>query len=833
MKYEPGIIEDKWQKIWEEKKTFAARPDNTGQKYYVLEMFPYPSGRIHMGHVRNYAIGDVIARYKWKKGYNVLHPMGWDAFGLPAENAAIKHKIHPAKWTEENISYMRAQLKSLGLSYDWDREVFTCREDYYKWCQWFFLKFYEMGIAYQKEAFVNWCQSCKTVLANEQVEDGKCWRCETEVIQKEMKQWFFKITQYAEELLSELENLKGWPERVLAMQRNWIGKSYGAEIIFPVSDMNLSVTVFTTRQDTIFGATFMSIAPENPIVRELIRGTEYEKPVTEFVEKVRKESKIQRTDATREKEGIFTGRYCINPMTGWKMPIFVANFVLIDYGTGAVMAVPAHDQRDFEFAKKFELPVKVVIKPEEAELNAESLESAYTEEGVLVNSKEFSGMKNPEAMGALASYFQKNGIGRKVVNYRLKDWGISRQRYWGVPIPIIYCDSCGIVPVPEADLPVSLPMNLQFDNIGDSPLKSCDEFLNTTCPKCKKSAKREVDTMDTFVDSSWYFSRYCSPKCKTYPLEKEELNYWMPVDQYIGGIEHAVLHLLYARFFTKVTRDLGFLNTGEPFTNLLTQGMVIKDGAKMSKSKGNTVDPDDLIKKYGSDTVRLFCLFASPPERDLDWSDEGVEGAFRFLCRVWRLIEEEGESLPLNNSATGTKYSEGEETLSEGASILIKRCHKTIKKVSDDIDQRFHFNTAIASIMELVNALYLIDENDFKRDESLKRVYFFSVKNVLLLLSPFAPHICEELWQRFGKIGTIFEQPWPAYDEKMLVEEEVTIVIQINGKVRGKISVPALASEDEIKEIAVTNEKVKDLLENKKIIKSILVPKRLINLVTG
>ena len=831
MKYEPKIIEDKWQKIWEEKKTFAARPDKNRQKYYILEMFPYPSGRIHMGHVRNYAIGDVIARYKWRKGFNVLHPMGWDSFGLPAENAAIKHKIHPTKWTEENISYMRAQLKSLGLSYDWDREIFTCREDYYKWCQWFFLKFYEKGLAYQKEALVNWCQSCKTVLANEQVEDGRCWRCETEVIQKEMKQWFFKITHYAEELLSELENLKGWPERVLTMQRNWIGKSYGAEIIFPVSNKNFSITVFTTRQDTIFGATFMSIAPENPIVRELIKGTEYEKPVTEFVENVRKENKILRTDATREKEGNFTGRYCINPMTGWKMPIFAANFVLMDYGTGAVMAVPAHDQRDFEFAKKIGLPVKVVIQPPGIELNAESLESAYTEEGVLVNSKEFSGMKNTEAMEALVSYFQKNGIGRKVVNYRLKDWGISRQRYWGVPIPIIYCDSCGVVPVPEADLPVRLPMNLQFDNIGDSPLKGCDEFVNTTCPKCRKKAKREVDTMDTFVDSSWYFSRYCSPQSKTSPLEKEELNYWMPVDQYIGGIEHAVLHLLYARFFTKVTRDLGFLNRGEPFTNLLTQGMVIKDGAKMSKSKGNIVDPDDLIKKYGSDTVRLFCLFASPPERDLDWSDEGVEGAFRFLCRVWRLLDEEEKNFSHNSPFSGIKDLTGQETISEDAKTLLKRCHKTIKKVSDDIEQRFHFNTAIASIMELVNALYLIDKNDFKKDDSLRSVYFFSVETVLLLLSPFAPHICEELGQRLGKAGTIFEQPWPGYDEKMLIDEEITIVIQINGKMRSKISVPAQAPEEEIKQITINNEKVKDLLKNKKIIKSILVPKRLINLV--
>lgn len=827
MKYEPKSIEKKWQKIWEEKKIFAAKPDKTRKKYYVLEMFPYPSGKIHMGHVRNYVIGDVVARYKWKKGYNVLHPMGWDSFGLPAENAAIKHKIHPAKWTEENISYMRKQLKSLGLSYDWDREISTCREDYYKWCQWFFLKFYERGLAYQKESLVNWCDSCATVLANEQVEDGKCWRCETEVAQKEMKQWFFRITQYAEELLSELESLKGWPERVLTMQKNWIGKSYGAEIIFPVADLNLSITIFTTRQDTIFGATFMSIAPENPVVKELVKGTEYEKPVSDFEEKVKKQSKITRTDITKEKEGVFTGRYCINPMTGWKMPIFVANFVLMDYGTGAVMAVPAHDQRDFDFAKKYNLPVKVVIQPTDKSLDSSSLEAAYTDEGILVDSKEFSGMKNTEAMDALIEYFEKKGVGKKTVNYRLKDWGISRQRYWGAPIPIIYCNSCGTVPVSEKDLPVLLPMDLNFDIIGDSPLKKSDKFLNTTCPKCKGIAKRETDTMDTFVDSSWYFSRYCTPESKDLPLEKQDLNYWMPVDQYIGGIEHAVLHLLYARFFTKVTKDLGFLNTREPFINLLTQGMVIKDGAKMSKSKGNVVDPDDLIKKYGSDTVRLFCLFASPPEKDLDWSDEGVDGAFRFLNRVWRLVDQEGKSLSLPEKGILPE----KDKLSNSAKDILKKCHKTIKKVSVDIEDRFHFNTAIAAIMELVNSIYLINEKEIAEDDGLKNSYIFAIETVLLLLSPFAPHICEELWQKLEKSGSVFEQPWLCYDQKILLEENLTIVIQVNGKVRGKITVSVSASEEEIKNTAVNNEKIKEFLKNKNVVKSILVPKKLINIV--
>jgi len=827
MKYDPRIIEDKWQKIWEEKKSFAAKPDRSKQKYYILEMFPYPSGKIHMGHVRNYVIGDVIARYKWRKGYNVLHPMGWDAFGLPAENAAIKNKVHPAKWTEENINYMRNQLKSLGLSYDWDREICTCREDYYKWCQWFFLKFYEMGLAYQKESLVNWCPSCGTVLANEQVEDGRCWRCETMVTQKEMKQWFLKITHYAEELLSELDNLKEWPERVLIMQRNWIGKSCGAEITFPVHEMDLSIRVFTTRQDTIYGATFMSIAPENPIVRELIRGTEYEKTVTEFVERIKRENKIARTDKTREKEGIFTGRYCINPMAGWKMPIFVANFVLMEYGTGAVMAVPAHDERDFEFAKKYNLPIKVVIQPPGETLDANSLQSAYTGEGILVNSKEFSGIKSTEAMDLLTSYFEQKGIGKRAVNYRLKDWGISRQRYWGAPIPIIYCDWCGIVPVPEKDLPVLLPMNLQFDNIGDSPLKNSAEFLRTICPKCKNKARRETDTMDTFVDSSWYFSRFCTPNSEALPLEKEELNYWMPVDQYIGGIEHAILHLLYARFFTKVTRDLGFLNTGEPFVNLLTQGMVIKDGAKMSKSKGNVVDPDDLIKKYGADTVRLFCLFASPPEKDLDWSDEGVEGAYRFLGRVWRLVEEDRKNLSLCGNGTMPEP----KNLSAKAQELLKICHKTIKKVTVDIEDRSHFNTAIAAIMELVNSLYLIERKELENDKGLRRTYLFAIENLLLLLSPFAPHICEELWQRLGMPGTVFEQAWPEYDEEMLIEKQMTIVIQINGKVRGKILASVSASEEEIKQAAINNERVKEIIKNRKIIKSILVPKRLINLV--
>lgn len=824
-KYDPHSIEEKWQKIWDKENPFRAEVLKDKGKYYILEMFPYPSGRIHMGHVRNYAIGDVAARFKWRKGCNVLHPMGWDAFGMPAENAAIENQIHPATWTYDNIGYMRKQLKMLGLSYDWERELATCKEEYYKWNQWFFLKLYEKGLAYRKESSVNWCESCKTVLANEQVEDEKCWRCESEVIQKEMKGWFLRITSYAEELLSGLNELEGWPHRVLTMQENWIGKSIGAEILFPVKDMDTKIPVFTTRQDTIFGATFMSLAPEHQMVSTLTQGTDYEKQVKAFAEKIKKVSKQRRTDEEMEKEGIFTGRYCLNPITGWKMPVYVANFVLMDYGTGAVMAVPAHDQRDFEFAKKYDLPIKVVIQPPGEKLDGNTLEAAYVEEGILDNSGEFSGIRSSAAMDKIVDYFEGKNIGKRAINYKLKDWGISRQRYWGTPIPMIYCQNCGIVPVPEKDLPVVLPTDVELNNVGDSPLKSSEQYLNVPCPECNRGALRETDTMDTFVDSSWYFMRYCSPKSSKAALDKEEVNYWMPVDQYIGGIEHAVLHLLYARFFIKLLRDLGLTNSSEPFSNLLTQGMVIKDAAKMSKSKGNVVDPDGLLKKYGADTVRTFCLFASPPEKDLDWNDEGVEGVNRFLNRVWRLIIQ-NRVLLIEAKEIASPPFPSKEALNIGRVL-----NKTIKKVTDDIDERFHFNTAIASIMELVNFLYLVDIEKLSKDDSMKFSFLEATKMILSLLSPFAPHITEELWCMIGNEKPLFNHPWPSYDPEMLKEEEMIIVIQINGKVRSKIVLPVTTPEEEIKNKVMNNERIKKFISNKEIVKTIYVPNRLINLV--
>jgi len=700
-RYDPKVIEPRYQKLWEKEKLFKVTEDPSKKKYYLLEMFPYPSGRIHMGHVRNYSIGDVVGRFLKMQGYNVIHPMGWDAFGMPAENAAIKAKTHPAKWTYENIEYMRSQLKKLGFSYDWDREFATCDPEYYRWEQLFFLQMLEKGLAYKKKSFVNWCESCQTVLANEQVEAGLCWRCNNPVVQREMDQWFFKITAYAEELLEYCDKLPGWPERVLTMQRNWIGKSEGAEIDFDVEGSNKKIRVFTTRQDTLFGATFMSLAPEHPMVKELVQGKEEEKRVNDFIEKYKRISREDRITGTLEKEGIFTGSYCINPVTGDRMPIYVANFVLMEYGTGAVMAVPAHDQRDFEFAKKYNLPIEVVIQPEGKSINAEELTEAFEEDGILVNSGEFSGMKSPEAREAITRELEKRGQGKKTINYRLRDWGISRQRYWGAPIPVIYCDKCGIVPVPPEDLPVVLPLDVELLPSGASPLPFVESFVNTTCPKCNGPAKRETDTMDTFVESSWYFDRFTCPDYTEGPLDQSKTDYWLPVDQYIGGIEHAVLHLLYARFFTKVLRDLGYLKIDEPFINLLTQGMVIKDGAKMSKSKGNVVDPDEMIEQYGADTVRLFCLFAAPPEKDLDWSEQGVEGAARFLNRLWRLVYEHHESISRVNSYSG-KTPPG-----DASRKLHRKTHQTIKKVTEDIKERFHFNTAISAVMELVNLTHI------------------------------------------------------------------------------------------------------------------------------
>ncbi len=823
--YDPQKIEEKWQKKWDENNIFKVKVDPQKPKYYCLEMFPYPSGRIHMGHVRNYSIGDVVARYKRMRGFNVLHPMGWDSFGLPAENAAIKHGVHPARWTEENINFMKKQLKRLGFSYDWDREISTCEPEYYRWEQKIFIEMFERGLAYKKKAPVNWCEHCHTVLANEQVIGGKCWRCGEEVTVKDLEQWFFKITDYAEELLEGLKKLKGkWPERVLIMQENWIGKSEGAEIEFEVIGINEKIKVFTTRPDTVYGITFMSVAPEHPIVEKLIKNhPEYEK-IKKEVERLKKQPKSARLLESFEKEGIFTGSYCINPFTQEKVPIFVANFVLYEYGTGAVMAVPAHDQRDFEFAKKYNLPIKVVIQPEGKILKEEEMESAYEGEGILVNSGPFTGMKSEEAKKAIIKYMEEKGFGKGTVSYRLKDWLISRQRYWGAPIPVVYCPDCGIVPVPEEELPVTLPKDAPFSGAGN-PLEQVKEFVNTKCPKCGKEAKRETDTMDTFVESSWYFFRFCSPKYDKGPFEKKEASYWMPVDQYIGGIEHAVLHLLYSRFYTRVLRDLGYTELDEPFAALLTQGMVIKDGAKMSKSLGNVVDPDDMIEKYGADTVRLFLLFAAPPERDLDWSDQGIDGCFRFLNRLWRFIHKHIDTV--KDAKGNFEFNK----LSDSSKALVKRTHKLIQKVTADIEDRFHFNTAIAAVMEYLNFLYEIESQLDLNNEGDKKVLRDAFEKLALILSPFVPHFADEIWEELGNEGFTLEQPWPQYNPEWTKEEEVTIVIQVNGKVRAKIQTPANTPQEELKKVALNNDRIRKWIEGKNIVKVIVVPNKLVNIV--
>jgi len=861
-RYNPKEVEEKWQSIWEKQKLFKVTEDPHRTKYYLLEMFPYPSGKIHMGHVRNYSIGDVVARYKKMKGLNVLHPMAWDAFGMPAENAAIEHGVHPARWTYENIEYMEKQLKRMGFSYDWDREFATCDVSYYKWEQLFFLKMYERGLAYKKRSTVNWCEICKTVLANEQVMgDGTCWRGHADdpgVMQKELEQWFFKITDYAEELLEWCDRLPGWPQRVLTMQRNWIGKSIGAEIHFPIENSNEVIRVFTTRQDTVFGATFMSLAPEHPLALRLSKGTSQEKAVRDFIEKIKRQDWMKRTAPTTEKEGVFTGAYCLNPMTRLRMPIFVANFVLMEYGTGAVMAVPTHDQRDFEFAKKFGLPLIVVIQPDGDPLVGETMTEAYEGEGHLVNSGPFNGMDSLKAREAIALHLEEKGLGGRKISYRLKDWGISRQRYWGAPIPVIYCESCGVVPVPVKDLPVILPLHVEVTGVGESPLASVKEFVETRCPSCGNPARRETDTMDTFVESSWYFDRFACPDYHEGPLDRRRVDYWMSVDQYIGGIEHAILHLLYSRFFTRVLKELGWVSVEEPFTNLLTQGMVCKevyecskDGylfpeeveqkgevnhcrkcggeiavgrlEKMSKSKKNVVDPEYLIEKYGADTARMFCLFAAPPEKDLDWSDQGVEGSFRFLNRVWRLLWEQAPRLQsLAPPASGIAL-EGEQRL------LRQKTHRTIQRVTEDIE-RFHFNTAISAIMELVNEIYTSGLKD-REDEISKRIMREAIETTLILLSPFVPHLAEELWEHLGEKESILKRPWPDYDPEAVSREEILIVIQINGKLRDRITVPASYGEEEIRDWALKSERVKKYTEGREIRKVIFVPQKLVNIV--
>jgi len=826
-RYKPIEIEAKWQKHWEHDQSFLVTHEDSRPKYYVLEMFPYPSGRIHMGHVRNYSIGDVVARLKRMKGFNVIHPMGWDAFGLPAENAAIKNRTHPAKWTYENISYMKAELKKLGYSYDWTRELATCHPGYYKWEQLFFLKFMEKGLVYRKKAPVNWCPKCLTVLANEQVEAGVCWRCDAVVEKKELSQWFLRITSYAEELLECLDSLsQGWPERVIAMQKNWIGKSTGMEIDFPVEGLNKKIRVFTTRQDTLFGATFMSLAPEHEMVQDFIHDSSDKKRIIEFISHVTRMDQISRTAENLEKEGCFTGKYCINPVSGERMPIFIANFVLVEYGTGAVMAVPAHDQRDLEFARKYDLPVKVVVQPDNEELVSADMENAYTGPGIMVNSGQFDGMYSEQFKEAVAVFLEQKNLGKKTINYRLRDWNISRQRFWGAPIPVIYCRKCGPVPVPEEDLPVILPQDAEMPEDGKSPLPELESFLNAQCPKCGGKGRRETDTMDTFVESSWYFARYTDAENENEPFDQKAAGYWLPVDQYIGGIEHAILHLLYSRFFVKALRDLGYLSIDEPFSNLLTQGMVLKDGAKMSKSKGNVVDPDEMINKFGADTVRLFCLFASPPEKDLEWSDSAIEGAYRFLNRLWRLVM---ELLP-DLKPTGPCAALDQNILNEAEKALRSKEHESVRKITRDMVDKFQFNTAIAGAMELVNAVYL-SKDELGNSPFRKEVLSSAISSVLTVLSPITPHICEELWAKLGYDYPLSQSSWPGYDAGALQKDELLVVIQVNGKLRSKISVPADISREELRQLALKDEKAVKHILGKEIIKTILIPQKLVNIV--
>ncbi|MCS7298647.1 MAG: leucine--tRNA ligase [Spirochaetia bacterium] len=904
MHYNFEEIEKKWQEIWERKGVFRSEVDSSKKKYYVLVMFPYPSGRIHMGHVRNYTIGDVVARYKKMKGFNVLHPMGWDAFGLPAENAAISKGVHPAVWTYDNIATMKSQLKRLGFAYDWSREITTCDPEYYKWNQWLFLKMYERGLVYRKSSAVNWCPDCNTVLANEQVIDGKCWRCGTEVEIRNIEQWFIKITEYADRLLEDHSKLGKWPEKVILMQKNWIGKSFGVVVNFKLDD-GRDFPIFTTRPDTIFGVTFMAISPEHPLVDEFMK----ENPSIESeVKRMRKEDYKLRTSEEYEKEGVFTGRYVENPLTGEKVPLWVANFVLMEYGTGAIMCVPAHDERDFKFAKKYGLPIKVVIQPSDKSLDPSKMTSAYTEEGIMVNSSSFSGMKSSEAIMKIIEYIEEKELGQRRYNYKIKDWLISRQRYWGTPIPFVKCEKCGYVPVPYEDLPVVLPKGVEFTGRGN-PLETNEEFLKVKCPSCGSMARRETDTMDTFFDSSWYYARYTSPKNDKEPFSKEESRYWLDVDQYIGGVEHAILHLLYARFFHKFMKDIGLVDSDEPFVNLLTQGMVnkrwvginmllnalgldendtirtltkklseryqnlkvnvveddrkIKDvleeyhltlasnisllfgvignsdgawndviskleeeigeSAKMSKSKHNTVDPDDMVRKYGADAVRLFILFASPPEKDLDWSDEGIEGAYRFLNRVWRLVVGKLDTIKESKSFDYSSV----QNLSKKAKDLLTKINITVKKVGDDIERDFSFNTAIASLMELTNELYSFEP----KDEVERSVFREGIEKLIALMYVFTPHIAEELWSLIGNELMLCESLWPSYDQRFLSYDTVEVVFQINGKVKAKVQVSIDITDEEIKQMALSNEVIRRSLNNSQPKKIIVVPKKLVNIV--
>lgn len=824
VKYDFKKIENKWQKTWKEENTFKTIDDFSKEKYYVLEMFPYPSGKLHMGHVRNYSIGDAIARIKKMQGFNVLHPMGFDSFGLPAENAAIKNNVEPSEWTEKNTKEMEEQLDKLGFSYDWNREVSTCRPDYYRWMQWIFIQFYKKGLAYKKENPVNWCPSCKTVLANEQVVNGECERCKSTVGKKNLSQWYLKITDYADELLQDLDKLKDWPDKVKTMQKNWIGKSIGAEISFDIVDFDKKLNVFTTRADTVFGVTYMVISPEHPFVKELIKGRPEEEAALDYIEEVSHKNDIERSSTVGEKTGVFIGRYAVNPITGKEIPIFISDYVLMGYGTGAIMAVPAHDQRDFDFAKKFNLDIVPVVEPNDSDIDVNNLSESFEAEGKMINSAEFNGLNNREAIEKIIDYITKKGIGKKTINYRLRDWLISRQRYWGTPIPMINCPKCGWVPEKEENLPILLPKDVKFTGKGESPLATSKDFAKCKCPACGGEAKRELDTMDTFLDSSWYFLRYCDPHNDNMPFSKEKTDYWMSVDQYIGGVEHAILHLLYSRFFQKVFKDLGLVSNDEPFKRLLTQGMVNKDGKKMSKSIGNVVSPDEIINKYGADTARLFILFAAPPEKELDWSDEGVEGSYRFLNRVYRLAMEtvERSSSEQNNAE---KQIENEKNNSDDKELLLMM-NAAIKKVTEDAGGRFNFNTAISSIMELVNECYRYKELDNARIDFLVE----AVKNVIILLYPFAPHIAEEMWEAFDS-GRLEEQQWPSYDESALIRDEVEIVVQINGKIKEKLMVDSNLDKKGLEDFVMSNENVINHIDGKNVIKVIPIPGRLVNIV--
>ncbi len=826
--YQFREIEPKWQQVWKQRRLFEVQPTADRPKFYYLDMFPYPSGNLHMGHMRNYVIGDVVARYKHMRGFNVLHPMGWDSFGLPAENAAIQRGVHPREWTEKCIANMKRQFDQIGISFDWSKELSTCEPEYYRWNQWLFLQLFRNGLAYRGQAPANWCPSCRTVLADEEVVGGACNRCGTPVERRMMEQWFFAITKYADRLLEDLKLLDKWPERVKVMQENWIGRSEGVQFRVKVADMDEEFEVFTTRIDTIYGITYMVLAPEHPLVEKLIEGRPQAEQVRQFCQEAMREDIAQRTAAETEKKGIFTGAYAIHPLTGERVPIWVGNYVLMEYGTGAIMAVPAHDQRDFEFARKHGLPIKVVIQPEGQKLNPETMTEAWEGDGIQVDSGPFTGLPNTEAKEKIADLLEEQGIGRRTVSYRLRDWLVSRQRYWGTPIPIVYCEKCGIVPVPEDQLPVLLPEVPDYTPGGRSPLENATEWVNTTCPQCGGPARREVDTLATFVDSSWYFLRFPNPHYDEGPFDPEAVDYWLPVDKYVGGIEHATLHLLYARFITKVLYDLGYVKFREPFTELFTQGMIYKDGAKMSKSLGNIVTPEEINDRYGADTGRVFILFIGPPDQDAEWSDRGVEGVHRFLQRVWRAVNGWRDLY----MADWREKMPPMEELGEKQKALRRKTHQTIKKVTDDIEG-MRLNTAVSAMMELVNELLPFAEAADEAAEADRAVYSEAAENLVLILSPFAPHICDELWSRLGHEGTCWEQAWPEHDEEIATEETITIVVQVNGKVRDRLQVPRDMDMDAVAEMALQSENVKRHIEGKQVRKVIKVPGKLINIVAS